>query len=303
MQINTEEKKRKNNNSFLRQLFKTKPLSAVCMMMLLLMIFIAIFADVLAPVKMVNGILPTSVLEKLQGPSWKHPFGTDSLGRDLFSYMIYGTRTSVVIALCCTVLSTLISVLIGVFSAMIGGWFDLIIQRFVDAWQCIPSLLITMILMQLFGNGILQMVIVLSIPMGIGGSRMIRSQTFAVKDLDYIHMSKMLGGNKIWQIFVHIIPNIMPLILMSMAGSIGGVIMSEASLNFLGYGVSVNTPDWGAMLTSSGRSYMYLAPWLAIIPGIAIMFIVFAASMFSDGVRDILDPRLRGGAPKYRSKK
>ena len=289
------------NKSFLYNLFRTKPLSAVSLIILAMLLIVAALADVIAPVKIVNGILPTNILDKLQPPSAEHLFGTDSVGRDLFSYMVYGCRTSVLIAIGCTLLSTTLSVFIGVFSAVLGGWFDLIVQRIVDAWMCIPSLLITMILMAMFGNGIPQMILVLSIPMGIGGSRMIRSTAIAVKDMDYMKTSKMLGGGKVWVVFKHVIPNIMPLVLMSMAGSVGGVIMSAASLSFLGYGVSVNTPDWGAMLTSAGRSYMYLAPWLAIIPGLAIMLVVFAASMFSDGVRDLLDPRLRGGVGTYKS--
>jgi peptide/nickel transport system permease protein len=252
---------------------------------------------------MVAGALPGSILDKLLPPSAEHPFGTDSIGRDLFSYMIYGARTSVILAVVCTIISTIISVVIGVTSAVLGGWFDLIIQRLVDAWQCIPSMLIMLILMSMLGNGMVQMIIVLSVPAGIAGSRMIRSAAISVKDSGYVKMSQMLGGGSVWKMVKHVTPNIMPIILMSLAGSIGGVIMMEASMNFLGYGVNASTPDWGAMLTGSGRSNMYLAPWLAIIPGIAIALIVFAAAMFGDGVRDLLDPRLKGGVGSYKTKK
>ena len=252
---------------------------------------------------MVNGTLETTLRDRLQGPSWAHPFGTDSVGRDLFSYMIYGARTSVVLALCCTVISTAISVVIGVTSAVLGGWFDLIVQRLVDAWQCIPSMLIMLILMSMLGNGMVQLIFVLAVPSGIGGARMIRSSAMSVKDMDYIKMSQMMGAGKVWKMLKHVLPNIMPVILMSLAGSIGGVVMMEASLNFLGYGVTPNTPDWGAMLTGSGRTNMYSAPWLAIVPGAAIALVVFAAAMFSDGVRDLLDPRLRGGSGGYKFKR
>lgn len=287
---------------FLYDLFRTKKLAGIGLCILAFFILVAVFADVLAPYKLHNGVLEASVLDRLKPPSLKHPFGTDSIGRDLFSYMIYGARTSVILAVVCTLLSTILSVVIGVTSAVLGGWFDLVLQRFVDAWQCIPSMLIMLILMSMLGNGMVQMIIVLSIPAGIAGSRMIRSAAISVKDSGYVKMSQMLGGGALWKMVRHVVPNIMPVILMSLAGSIGGVIMMEASMNFLGYGVAANTPDWGAMLTGSGRSNMYLAPWLCIIPGIAIALIVFAAAMFGDGVRDLLDPRLKGGVGSYKTK-
>lgn len=289
--------------AFFSDLFRKKRIAGFGLCILLFFLFVAIFADVLAPQKMVNGVLQASILDKLLPPSLEHPFGTDSVGRDLLSYMIYGARTSVVLAVVCTVISTVISVVIGVSSAVIGGWFDLLVQRLVDAWQCIPSMLIMLILMSMLGNGMVQMVIVLSVPAGIAGSRMMRSAAISVKDSGYVKMAQMLGGGALWKMLRHVTPNIMPIILMSLAGSIGGVIMMEASLNFLGYGVDASTPDWGAMLTGSGRSNMYLAPWLAIIPGAAIALIVFAAAMFGDGVRDLLDPRLKGGTGTYKTKR
>lgn len=289
--------------TFLGQLFTQKPIAGVGLVILILFILVAIFADVLAPYPMQNGALPTSILEKLRPPSATHPLGTDTLGRDLLSYMIYGARTSVILGVVCSIITTIISIVIGVSSSVIGGTFDLIVQRIVDAFNSIPSMLITLILMAALGNGMLQMVIVLSLPGGIGGSRMIRGSAISVKDAGYCKMSTMLGGNSVWRMVCHVIPNIMPLILMNIAGGIGGIIMAEATLNFLGFGVDLNTPSWGALLTSSGRSNMYTAPWLALAPGIAITLIVFASAMFGDGVRDLLDPRLKGGVGVYGGKK
>lgn len=288
---------------FFSDLFRKKPLAGMGFVILVLLVLIAIFADVLAPSKMLNGALPTSILDKLKPPSLEHPFGTDTLGHDLLSYMIYGARTSVILAICCTILSTIVSVILGVSSAILGGWFDLILQRFVDAWQCIPSMLIMLILMAVAGNGIIQMILALSIPAGIGGSRLVRSSALSVKDSGYMNMSRMLGSSKVWRMIKHVLPNIMPVILMSLATSVGGVIMMEASMSFLGYGVSPNTPDWGAIMTGSARANMFLAPWMAIFPGVAIALVVFASAMFGDGVRDLLDPRLKGGASSYRTKK
>lgn len=306
-----EQKKKRAQNKkiknrlfvFLCKLFRTKPLAGVGLIILTFFVLCAIFADVLAPTQMVGGVLPTSLMERLEPPSLAHPFGTDTVGHDMLSYMIYGARTSVILAVSCTLISTVISVVIGISSAVIGGWYDLIIQRLVDAWVSIPGLLVTLILMSMLGNGIPQLIFVLSVPTGIGGSRLLRSAAFQVKDMDYVNMASMMGARKLWNMVKHVLPNSMPMVLMSLAAGIGGTIMSEASLSFLGVGVSPNTPDWGAILTSAGRSNMYIAPWIALIPGIAISVVVFASAVFSDGVRDLLDPRLRGGASSYKQKK
>ena len=289
--------------SFLRELFRTKKIAAFGLCLLIFFLLVALFADVIAPVKAVGGQIPTSVLDKLKPPSLEHPFGTDSVGRDLLSYMIYGCRTSVILGIVCTILSTVISLIIGVASAVIGGWFDLIVQRFVDGWQCVPGMLIMLIMMSILGNGIIQLIIVIAVPAGIGGSRMVRSAAISVKDSGYSKMSTMLGGGQLWKMVQHVTPNILPIIIMNMAGSLGGVIMMEASMNFLGFGVSVNTPSWGALLSGQGRSNMYVAPWLAMIPGLAIAIMVFASAMLGDGVRDILDPRLKGGVGSYAGSK
>lgn len=288
---------------FFKLMFKTKPTSAIGMVILIFFLFVAIFADVLAPAKMVGGSLPHSLLNTLQAPSVAHFLGTDNMGRDVLSYMIYGARTSVILALACTAISTLISIVLGVSSAVIGGKFDLVLQRFIDSFQCIPPMLITLILMSMLGAGMLQMIIVLSIPSGIGGTRLIRGTAIPVKESGYVKMSDMLGSGYIWKMWKHVVPNIMPIILMNLAGSIGNVIMMEATLNFLGFGVDIGTPSWGAMLTGQGQSNLYRAPWLALTPGIAITAIVFASAIFGDGVRDILDPRLRGGAGSFSTKK
>ena len=303
----SKSKKRSNGTSeignFFRTLFKTKKLAAIGMCILIVFILLAIFADVVAPQKVVDGMLKSNLKEASQPPSFSHWLGTDAKGVDLLSYMIYGCRTSVILGVSATVLSTLLAVIIGVTSAVIGGKFDLILQRFIDAWQCIPGMLIMLILMSIFGAGLIQMVIVMSIPAGIGGSRMIRATAIGVKDFSFVKMSKMLGGGIVWRMVKHVIPNIMPMILMNLANMLGGVIMMEATLNFLGFGVQIGTPSWGYLLTSQGRSKMYTAPWIGMAPGIAITIMVFAAAMFGDGVRDILDPRLKGGSGSFSNKK
>ena len=309
----------KRFGSFWKDLFRKKPVGALGLIILIILILVAILADVIAPYPMVNGAMQVSVIDKLQKPffamtaaerqtirdnGWPiYILGTDSLGRDLLSYLIYGARTSVILCLSCVVISTVISVLIGTLSATIGGKFDMIIQRFVDAWQCIPSMLILLILMSIMGNGMPQLIFALSVPNGIGGSRMIRSAAFSVKDSGYVKASELLGCNTWWKVMKHVIPNTLPLIIISAAGSIGGVVMMEASLNFLGYGVDSGTPSWGYIITNQGRANMFIAPWLSIYPGILITLMVFGANMFGDAVRDLMDPRLKGGVGSYNTKK
>ena len=310
--------RKKTAGEKIRNFCRKKPLGAAGIIFLLFLLCVAVFADVLAPVKMTAGTLPTDILHKLEKPYlfmnranrdiargrnavfW---LGTDNLGRDVLSYLIYGARTSVVLCLGVTVLSTFLSVLIGTLSAVIGGWFDLLLQRFVDAWQCIPGMLITVLMMSMFGNGTWQMILVMAIPGGIGGSRMIRSAAMAVKDSEYVKIAEMFGSRVYWKTIRHVLPNTLPLIITTAAGGLGGVIMMEASLNFLGYGVSVGTPSWGYMITNQGKSNMYTAPWLSLYPGILIMLMVLAANLFGDALRDVMDPRLKGGVGSYNSEK
>ena len=295
--------KKAEKPSLLKEIFTKKPLGAAGLIVMILFLLVAVFADQLAPTPMQNGALPMDFLSMLSKSSPEHLLGTDNLGQDVLSYLIYGCRTSVVLAIFCTILSTIISVAIGVSSAVIGGWYDLIVQRIVDGFQCIPALLVTMILMAILGKGIPQLTLALAIPGGIGGARIMRSAAFSVKDAGYVRMSKLLGTKAGWRAIKHVLPNTMPLIIINMAGSLSGVIMQEASMNFLGYGVKIGTPSWGYMITNQGRANMYTAPWLALYPGICIVVLVIAANMFGDAIRDLLDPRLKGGVGSYESKK
>lgn len=286
--------------------------------MIFLLFLVAIFADVIAPTKMEAGTLPSNILYKLVKPYWMlsrdeqlaeaaagtiYWLGTDNLGRDVLSYLIYGTRTSVILCIGVSLLSTAISVVIGTVSATIGGWFDLIVQRIVDAFTCIPGMLFSMILMSMMGNGMLQLIVVMSVPGGIGQSRLIRSAVIAVRNAGYCRSSDALGGDSGWKMIRHIIPNIMPIIITTAAGGLGGTVMMESSMNFLGYGVKVGTPSWGYMITNQGRANMYSSPYMCLFPGICIALMVLAANLFGDGLRDYLDPKLQGGVGTYSTDK
>ncbi len=313
-----KEKVKKKKNGTIKRLFKTKPLAGIGIIIMILFVLIAIFADVLAPVKMQAGALPGNIIYKLYKPWFMLDeiqrakelqggtifwLGTDNLGRDVLSYLIYGARTSVILCLGVSLLSTVVSVIIGMLSATIGGWFDLLLQRFVDAFTCIPGMLLSMIMMNLLGNGMIQLVIVMAIPSGIANSRMIRSAAMGVKDAGYVESSELLGAATGFKMMKHIFPNILPIIIVSAAGGLGGTVMQEASLNFLGYGVAIGTPSWGYMITNQGRANMFTAPYMCLFPGICITVMVIAANMFGDGLRDVMDPRLKGGVGTYNSRK
>ena len=257
---------------FFHDLFHKKPLGAFGMIVLILLVLTAVFADFIAPYPMVGGAMQVDVIHKLQEPYFLmsaaeraavtdvHLLGTDSLGRDVLSYLIYGARTSVILCVCCAVISTLVSLLIGTLSAVIGGWFDLIVQRLVDAWLCIPSMLILLILMSMLGQGMPQLIFAMSVPSGIAGSRIIRGAAMSVKDSGYVKSANLLGAGVFWKTIFHVIPNILPLIITNAAGSLGSVVLMESSMSFLGYGVDPATPSWGYMITQQGKPNMYVAP-------------------------------------------
>ena len=288
------------------RLFKEKPLGAFGLIIIVVLLICGIFADLSwGSSTWVRGIAPYPMghidLENmLSPPSVQHPLGTDNLGRDELSNLIYGARVSVIIGLGATSLMTIISILIGAISGLIGGKLDLIVQRFVDAWQSIPGILILLIVMSLLGMGLWQLIVGIGIPMGIGYSRMIRGAVIGVKENIYVDAARSVGCSTGRLLVKHVMPNIMPVVIIGFSMFIGGVILMEAGLSFLGFGVPPGIPSWGSMLSRQGRKFMEIQPMLAIWPGLALSLIVYAANMFGDAVRDLLDPKLRGGLGSYR---
>lgn len=277
-------------SSFMRRLFREKRLGAIGAVVVAVFLFCGIFADWIAPYGM-NQISP---LERLKPPSLSHPFGTDFLGRDMLSRTLFGAQLSVIIGLSAAALATLISILIGTFSAYYGGRRDMVTQRVVDAWMSFPDLIILIVIVSVFGPGMPQIIIALGLLMGITGSRIIRSAVLSVKENDYIRAAKSLGASTSRIIIHHVLPNILPPILILFTTRVGAAILAESGLSFLGLGVPPPAPTWGSMLSSSGRTYMFQAPWLAIVPGLCITVVVYAINMLGDALRDLLDPRMRG---------
>ena len=275
---------------FFSRLLKEKPLGSFCGMIILLLIFVALFADVLTP-------YPYDKLnlgDRLQGASVRHLLGTDQLGRDLLSRLIYGARISLVVGLAATALNVAVALLIGGTSGFLGGKFDLVVQRFVDAWIVFPGLLILLTIMSIAGRGVPQIILVLGISGGIAGSRVLRGAVIGIKENDYFLAARAIGSPSTATLIRHVLPNIMPVMIIIFSISVGGVIMSEASLSFLGFGLPIKVPSWGGMLSREGRRFMEQAPHLALLPGFALTITVYCLNMLGDALRDLLDPRLRG---------
>ena len=283
-------KRRSRLADFLSRLWREKPLGTAGGIIILILIFVAIFADVLAPYRYME-IHP---VDRLQGASARYLLGTDQLGRDLLSRLVYGARLSLTVGLAATILNVGVAVLIGGTSGFFGGKLDLGVQRFVDAWMAFPGLLLLLTIMSIAGRGLPQIILVLGIAGGIGGSRVLRGAVIDIKENDYFLAAKAVGTPTTQILLRHVLPNIVAPLIIIFSINIGGVIISEASLSFLGFGLPPNIPSWGGMLSREGRRYMEVAPWLAIWPGVCLTIVVYSLNMFGDAVRDLLDPRLRG---------
>jgi len=290
-----EKKGRNSVIDFFVRLVREKPLGAVGGFIVLLLLFVGIFADMLAPYGF-NDIHPA---ESLQASSSKYVLGTDNIGRDVLSRVIYGARISLIVGIGATSISILVSTLLGIFSGFVGGKFDMLVQRFVDAWMCFPGIIILVVVVSLFKPGMGTVIVVLGFQYGIAGSRIVRSAVISIKQNVYVEAARALGCSNTRMLLRHILPNIMAPIIILFSVRVPAVILAEASLSFLGLGIPPPQPSWGGMLSGQGRTYMIMAPWMAIWPGLALSVVVYGVNMFGDAVRDLLDPRLRGGLGRY----
>ena len=284
-------KRRSRLVDFFIRLVKEKPLGTASGIIVLILILVSIFADVLAP----YGFLEVHLADRLQGSSAQYLLGTDGLGRDYLSRIIYGARLSLIVGLSATALSVVVAFLLGGTSGFFGGKLDLVVQRFVDAWMCFPGLILLLTIMSVVGRGLPQIILVMGITGGIGGSRVVRGAVIGVKENDYFLAARAIGSRGTATLIRHVLPNIMPVLIIIFSISVGGMIIAEASLSFLGFGLPPKIPSWGGLLSGGGRRYMEVAPWLALYPGLALTITIYSLNMFGDAMRDLIDPRLRGG--------
>jgi peptide/nickel transport system permease protein len=226
-------------------------------------------------------------------PSTIHPFGTDYLGRDMWSRIVYGARISLAVGLGSTSLGCLFGCTIGLTSGYFGGWLDLVVQRFMDIMQSLPLLVMALVLTAALGPSLPNTIIAISIPLIPYVSRVIRSNTLMLREMPYVEAARAVGMNEFAIAVRHVLPNTLaPLIVLATA-QLGSTILVEAALSFLGLGVPEPHPSWGRMLSESAAEYVRTAPWLVVFPGTAISLAVFATNLVGDALRDILDPRQR----------
>ncbi len=279
----------------LSRLVREKPLGTFGGAIVLILFIVGIFADVLAPF----GYNETNLIARLIPPSAGHLLGTDNLGRDLLSRIIYGARVSMLVGLGGSALTAALAAGIGIISGFLGGRIDTIAQRFVDAFMCFPPLFLYLTIMAVLGPGLLQVIFVLGTVEGIRSSRVVRGAVIGIKENVYIEASRALGVPISRMLWRHILPNVLAPIVIIFTVFMGHMIIREATLSFLGLGIPPPMPSWGGMLSDTGRKYMMTAPWLAIWPGLALSIVVYGINMLGDAMRDILDPRLRGGLGRY----
>ncbi len=278
------------SHGFWARLWRDKPLGAAGALVLLLFLACGLLADVIAPYGF-NEIAP---LDRLLPPSAAHWFGTDNLGRDVLSRCLFGAQLSVIIGVTAAVLATLISGAVGIVSGYFGGKVDLLLQRVVDAWMSFPDLIVLIVVVSVLGPGMAQIIGTLGLLLGIAGSRIVRSSVMSVREHLYVHAAQSIGASS-WRIlWRHVLPNVLPPIIVLFTTRVGTVILAESGLAFLGLGVPPPSPTWGSMLSGSGRTYMFQGPWLALAPGLCLTAVVYATNVFGDALRDLLDPRMRG---------
>lgn len=269
--------------------FFSRKIAVVGLVLILLLIITAIFAPWIAPYPP-NEIDMTQTLAK---PTTAHWLGTDNLGRDVLSRLVYGARTSVIIAVGATAVSVILGELLGLIAAYFGGVVFQVIMRFVDALMSVPMLLVALIMATLLGGGVKNVILALGIGMLSVHARMMCAQALSVKQNDYILAARAMGMSDLRMMIQEIVPNAFPALVVVATVGLGAVILAEAGLSFLGIGVMPPYPAWGKMI-SDGYKYILSNPALAFSPGIAIMLVVFGFNMMGDGLRDALDPRLRG---------
>lgn len=274
---------------------KEKPLGTFGGIVVLILFVVGILSDFIAP----YGMNESHLAHRLEPPSSEFLLGTDNVGRDQLSRIIYGARISMVVGLGVSAVAVLFSVGIGLVSGFLGGKVDLITQRFVDAWLCLPPLFIILAVMSLVGPGLLQVIVVLGILFGIGRSRVIRSAVIAIKQNVYVEAARAIGAPTAKILIRHILPNIMAPIIVLFTLDMAAAILTESTLSFLGFGIPPPVPSWGGMISTEGRQFMLLSPWLALWPGLALAIAVYGINMLGDALRDVLDPRLRGGLGRY----
>jgi peptide/nickel transport system permease protein len=262
------------------------------MTILAVLIVFAVFAPLIAP----HDPVRTNIMANLTPPAWhedgstKYLLGTDKLGRDIFSRIIYGSRLSLSLSLLVILIGGTTGVLLGMISGLFGGIVDSIIQRAVEAMLALPTILVALVFVFTFGFGFWNVIFILSPFMAARFARMVRAETLSVRERDYVASARVIGSSRARIIATHILPNVMNTIIVLATLEVGHLILVESSLSFLGVGIAPPNPAWGLMV-SEGREYIATAYWVSLFPGLAILATVLCLNLFGDWLRDLLDPK------------
>jgi len=267
--------------------FKRNKLALTGLSIISVLTLIAIFAPYLTQYSPIE----QNLLERLQPPSAKHFFGTDDLGRDVFSRIVYGTRVSISVGLVAVSIIVLIGTAVGLISGYFGKKIDLVLMRFVDIMLCFPTFFLILMVIAFLEPNIYNVMIVIGLTSWSGLARLVRGECLAVREREYIQAAQVLGLARRRILFVHILPNVIAPIIVSATLGVGSAILIESGLSFLGLGVQPPIPSWGNILTS-GKDYIYLAWWLSLFPGMAILVTVLSYNLLGEGLRDVFDPRM-----------
>lgn len=280
-------KKRSQAKEVWRRFCRNKQ-AMIGLIMLLILVFAALFANFIAP----YDPLEQDIIHRLKPPSASHIFGTDELGRDIFSRILYGSRISLTVGLIAVGLSSVVGCFLGAVAGYYGGVLDNVIMRCTDILMAIPSILLNISIVAALGSGLHNVMIAIGISSVPAYCRIMRASLLSLKDQEFVDASRAVGASDFHIIFHHILPNSLAPLIVQGTLKIGGAILACASMSFIGLGIVPPTPEWGAML-STGRDFLRDAPWLTTFPGMAIMFAVFSMNLMGDGLRDALDPKLK----------
>ena len=287
--MKTKRRKRPSLSREAWRRFKKSKTGMLGLIILTVFVFFAVFAGVIGDEELITKINPS---EALQGPSAEHIFGTDNLGRDLFTRMLFGSRISLSMGIVVVVISYVAGSLIGAAVGYYGGFLDNAVMRFFDILNCLPPMLLIVVIVVGFGTGLLNLLLAMSIGSIPMIARTVRSQVMNLTDMEYIQAARAFGCSDFRIIVRHVLPNAMGLIIVQGAGMVAGTIISAAGYSYLGFGVQPPTPEWGVIL-SDAENYMLDAPNLMFIPGLAIVISAMSITLIGDGLRDALDPRLK----------
>jgi peptide/nickel transport system permease protein/oligopeptide transport system permease protein len=272
----------------LLRMCRQNKLAAFSAILIIVIILMAILAPIIAP----YGEAEQDLLNRLQGPSSTHWFGTDELGRDVFTRVLYGARVSLTIGIMPSIISLVVGVTLGLLAGYLGGAVDYVIMRIADIMLSIPSLLLAMVVMYTLGSSTFTLFIALSLVNWASVARVVRSHTLTLKETEYVEAARSIGVSR-WTIMLrHIMPNCIPSLIVLFTLNIPSAILSESSLSFLGIGVQPPHASWGLMVNQA-KEFLFTSPWLCLAPCLSIMVVVLAFNFLGDGLRDVLDPYMK----------